>query len=165
MYLSQTCTGPKTQNFFEVLLNGQTFIHAESATALPIWELEKTWIFERWDFYRNGPRPDPLIPKADFENRVRAGIPEYDPESWVLSGQEMAKAKGYTRAYTFFRAVENKHTTCGSQYHFFQDERLRGTAIASLNVVDVRDWTSQREQENAKRCRDTLRQPGWTTKP
>ena len=76
MDASQTCTGPKTQRHFEVSSNCEIFVHAQSATALPIWKLDNTWMFVRWDFYQqNLPRPNPLIPKAAFEDMVRRVFP------------------------------------------------------------------------------------------
>jgi hypothetical protein len=154
--MSHNCTGPKTQAFFEVIREGRVYIHAQSATAQPIPRLEETNMFGRWDFYNYGPKPDPLIPKADFERMVRAIIPDYDPEKWVLSVQEIAKSKGYARPYTFFRAIDRKNTCCGSSYDFYQDSSIRATAISSLNAVDIREWTRERERENAEKCRNAL---------
>lgn len=154
---SQTCTGPKTQRSFEVSSNGQIFVHAQSATALPIWELENTGMFERWNFYQqNWRRPDPLIPKADFENMVRRIIPDYDPETWILSVKEISKSKGYARPFTFERAIKSNQSICGSEYHFVRDEHIWATTISSLNAVDIRDWTRQREQINAQKCSSAL---------
>jgi hypothetical protein len=163
--MSQTCTGPKTQRYFEVSSDGQIFVHAQSTTALPIWSLNNTEMFLRWDFYEHGTRtrPTPWIPKADFENMVRAVIPEYDPETWILSVQEMTKAKGYARPSTFSRAIEKKQSICGSEYHFVQvvdlddaTAKIWATTISSLNAVDVRDWTRQREHSNAEKCKNIL---------
>src|SRR5690349_21599773 len=102
MDTSQTCTGPKGQGFFEVVVDGQTYVHAQSATALPMWSLQETVMFWRWDFYEGGSRtrPNPLMPKAEFERCVRKVIPEYDGKTWILSAQEIAKSKGYARPFT-----------------------------------------------------------------
>jgi hypothetical protein len=157
--MSHDCTGPKNQEFFEAVCDGRLCIQAQSATGLPIHVLEQTWTFRRWDFYGNDfSKPDPWVPKTDFEKLMRATFSDYDGKTWLCSTWEIAKSAGYSRPYTFWRAVEAKNTCTGSEYHFFQDGALRVTAISSYNAgpVQLRAWTREREQQNSERCRLVL---------